>query len=222
MGIKDWILDLLSLNEDVWMTYAFEREPFKGKVSFDEYKEFYNKAESEGKQKAKDEILLGCTDVFALKEKLAVKVENFTLEQVGGLGAFALFIEPNTIQILKDNADKTTELLRMESENPLLSSLDVYSVVLLHELFHVIQFNDKEMFVNKKHIVLNKFFGIERKARLSSLEEVAAFSFVKEFMNLSFNPEILNPVMLYHNNKKEAEKLYNKLMEFKKGNLYEI
>ena len=99
MGLKGWLENLLAIDDNVWMTYAFEREPFKGKVPFDDYKNFYNKAAEEGKNiavKAKDS---GFLDASSLKDSLNVKVENFTLEQVGGLGAFALFIEPDTIQI---------------------------------------------------------------------------------------------------------------------------
>lgn len=220
MGLKGWLENLLAIDDNVWMTYAFEREPFKGKVSFDDYKNFYNKATEEGKNiavKAKDS---GFLDVSSLKDSLNVKVENFTLEQVGGLGAFALFIEPDTIQILKDNADKTSEILRMESEIPIFKNLDVYTVVLVHELFHVIQYQNKDMFINQKHISIGKILGFDRKVNLRSLEEVAAFAFTREFLNLPFNPEILNPIMLIHNNRKEADRLYKKLMEFSGNSFY--
>lgn len=220
MGLKEWLSNLLAIDENTWITYAFEREPFKGKLSFDEYKGFYEKAFAEGKDAAVKIKESGILDASSLKDKLGVKVEDFTLEQVGGLGAFALFIEPDTIQILKDNADKTTELLRMESETPSLKNLDVYTVVLTHELFHVIQYQNKDMFINQKHITLSRFLGLERRVNLRSLEEVAAFAFVREFLSLPFNPEILNPIMLIHNNRKEADRLYKKLMEFNGSTFY--
>lgn len=214
MTFKDYQEGLLALDESVWERYAFESEPLKGKISFDKYKGLYQKALVCGKEISDEFKSKGITTPKELSSYLGAKVKDLPLEGNYDKNAFALFIEPDTIEIFKDNADECSNLIQKSDEDK-LKSVSIYNVLLTHELFHLRTARDKDLFINQKHIVLFKLFKWENKAQLQGLEESAAMAFTRAFLNLEYNPMLLGVLMLYPRAEKQASKLYNSIQLIK-------
>ena len=66
-------------------------------------------------------------------------------------------------------------------------------MVLAHELYHVIEMNEADIYTYQK-IYKRKFLFFTREERLSAASEIGAYHFVKLAENLAFNPMFLEDI----------------------------
>lgn len=214
--IDTWCRDLMSLNEKTWSAYALSREPLRGKLSLSAYFKYYEKAAACGKEEA--ELLCkkwGSKDCRVLAGKLGIKVTGLPMPDGAGLITFACYYEPDQIEIYEDNIHALYSILEAEKLLEFFKNVDLYEILLAHELFHVLQTMKDDLYVNKQHIQLWKIGPFCRNSRLLSLEEVAAMHFAETLTGISFSPYILDVLMLLPQAPEQAQKLYQKLMEMR-------
>ena len=214
--IKAWCQELSCLPDSVWAAYAKSREPLSGRLSLEEYESFYHAAVRCGMELAqKVRSRWGEIPCGELAEKLGVRVERLPMPEGDGLLTFAVFEEPDLIRVYTDNADATRTLIEASGGNEFVGDVDICQMLLAHELFHVLQLKEPELYVNQKHIRLWKIGPWIRESRLMSLEEVAAMAFAKELLRMPTTPYLYDVLMLLPQATEQARKLYENLQFWK-------
>lgn len=214
--IRSWCQELSCLPETVWAAYAKSRDPLNGRLTVREYLPFYHAAQQCGVElanKVREEWgALACEE---LAEKLDVRVVRLPMPDGDGLLTFAMFEEPNLIRIYTDNAEATRRLIEQSGGSEFIGDVDICQMLLAHELFHVMQLREPELYVNQKHIRLWKIGPWVRESRLLSLEEVAAMAFAGKLLGLNVNPYLYDVLMLLPQATDQARKFYENLIALK-------
>ena len=209
--IREIVEDLISVDEKTWALYAYRKEPLRGKIAFDDYYTgYFLKAKEDGVYLAG--ICAGKSIEDLLKES-SVKVEMIEMRQGQSVYNFAVYNEPDTIQIYKDNADESQMVVDALEDDRIQT--DIKKMLIAHELFHALQCRYPDMFVNKPHIRLWKLFGFENMSRFVSLEEVAAMYFAKEYLHINAVPYLYDVIMCMSRAPKRAKEIYQNIMSLK-------
>ena len=209
--IKEIASDLLSVSEKTWALYAYKKEPLRGKVSFEEYWEkYYPEAKADGERLAE---LYRDKSLEELVKDLCLKVEMLPMAPGQAIYNFAIFNEPDTIQIYEDNAEETQMVIdSLEDER---IKVNIRDMLLAHEVCHALQNKHPELFIHKPLISLWKLFGYENVSKLVSLEEVCAMYFAKSFLHMSCMPYVYDVFMCMSRAPKRAREIYEMIMDLK-------
>ena len=210
--IEEICVNLANLDEKVFAKYVYEKEPLKGKLSFhDYYNNYYLKAIEDGKKVAGDYIN---KDINDIAKELGAEIKMLEMQGGDTIYNFAMYTEPNHIQIYKQNVEESQEIIDSIIDER-YHSINVYNSILAHEVFHMLESKYKDLFIYKPHIKLWKLFKYENISKLVSLEEVGAMSFAKTLLNMKINPYCLDVVMCMSRAPLRAKKLYNYFMNTK-------
>lgn len=210
--IKQWCQELSCFPEEVWISYAKSREPLTRLVSLEEYTSHFHAAQKCGMDlahKARQEW--GAVSCQEMAEQLGVRVERLPMPDGEGMLTFAMFHEPDLIQIFTDNAAATELLIRESGGIECLGKVDICEMLLAHELFHALQAREQSLYVDRKLVRLWKLGPFERHSKLLSLEEVAAMAFAQELLQINHTPYLYDVLMLLPQATMEAKKLYERL-----------
>ena len=214
--IKDWCQELSCFPEEVWISYAKAREPLTRLVSLEEYTSHFHAARKCGMDLAhlarREWGTISCQE---MADRMGVRVQRLPMPDGDGMLTFAMFHEPDLIQVFTDNAAATELLIRESGGTEYLGEVDICEMLLAHELFHAMQLNHPDLYVNQKHIRLWKIGPFERYSALLSLEEVAAMAFAEELLGLDYTPYVYDVLMLLPQATMEGRKLYDRLQQIK-------
>lgn len=212
--IKHWCQELSCFPEAVWISYAKSRDPLQRLVSLDEYTSHFHAARKCGMDLAhKARREWGGISCQEMAEQLGVRVERLPMPEGDGMLTFAMYHEPDLIQVFTDNAAATETLIRESGSEEVLGNVDICEMLLAHELFHALQERNPDLYVNRKLVRLWKIGPFERYSALLSLEEVAAMAFAQELLGLSCIPYVYDVLMLLPQATMEARKLYDRLQQ---------
>lgn len=210
--IEEICTNLANLDEKVFAKYVYEKEPLKGKLSFhDYYDNYYLKAIEEGKKVADDYAGKGVNEIA---KELGAEIEMLEMQGGDTIFNFAMYTEPNHIQIYKQNAQESQEIVDSLIDER-YHGINVYNCILAHEIFHMLENKYKDLFIYQPQIKLWKIFKFENISKLVSLEEVGAMSFTRKLLNMQINPYCLDVVMCMSRAPERAKKLYNYFMNTK-------
>lgn len=212
--LRDWCSELVQMPESVWIRYAMSREPLARKLSLQEYADFCAQARDCGIYEAIQlKYKYPNLTLMQLADKLGVRVE-LREQMETGLPVFACFEEPDLVWIAVENAQAVQDLIETSQSGEILKHPDIINMLLAHELFHVIQMQKPELFVNQPVIQLWKKGPFHRSSRLPSLEEYAAMAFARELTDMETHPYLYDVLMLLPRFTPQAKQLYEKLQEF--------
>ena len=214
--IKYWCQELSCFPEAVWISYANAREPLQRLVSFEQYTLHFHAAQKCGMDLAhlarREWGAVSCQEIA---DRLGVRVQRLPMPEGDGMLTFAMFHEPDLIQVFTDNAVATELLIRESGGTEYLGEVDICEMLLAHELFHAMQSKYPDLYVNQKHIRLWKIGPFERHSALLSLEEIAAMAFTQELLGLNHTPYVYDVLMLLPQATMEGRKLYERLQKIK-------
>ena len=212
--IKSWCQELSCFPEEVWISYAKSREPLQRLVSLEEYTSHFHAARKCGMDLAlKARREWGEISCQSMAERLGVRVERLPMPDGDGMLTFAMYHEPDLIQVFTDNAAATETLIRESGSTEILGEVDICEMLLAHELFHALQEREPSLYVNRKHIRLWKIGPFERRSALLSLEEVAAMAFAETLLQMNHTPYLYDVLMLLPQATMEGRKLYERLQQ---------
>ena len=161
--IADWCRELAGFPESVWIAYAQSREPLRRLVTSEDYANHFHAASFCGVEMARqvrgDWGDISCRE---LAEKLNVKLEWPAMPDGVGMLTFACYFEPDRILVYTDNAAATRSLIQESGGVEFLGDVDIGEMLLAHELCHVLQHRQPELYTNRKHIRLQKIGPWER------------------------------------------------------------
>ena len=142
--IKHWCQELSCFPEAVWISYAKSRDPLQRLVSLDEYTSHFHAARKCGMDLAhKARREWGGISCQEMAEQLGVRVERLPMPEGDGMLTFAMYHEPDLIQVFTDNAAATETLIRESGSGAFIQSLQI-----LYGLTLFLLFQFKYMLVN--------------------------------------------------------------------------
>ena len=210
--IKDMVYELLKFDESKWEAYAYSREPLKGKLNQIQKSEYKIGAENCGCDIAIELIeKYGILTPREYSKKLGVTVNNSIEQEQGEYTMFAKFNQPSTITIFKQVVDKANELINAEGLEKCLGNINVYNVLLTHELFHKFECSRPELYTNQVKIKLWSLGVYKHMSKLACLPELAAMALVKKLLNIEYSPYIFDVIFLYTCNKRKSKELFESI-----------
>lgn len=216
-AIMDYALKLKSITEEEWSGYAFSRDPIGRRIPKDKQMELAVKANKCGKEQAdKLRTRFGYKEVLEYAELLGLKITEKDSEGTESYIVFANFNYPDRITIYMKNVEHMGKVIADENLGDLLENVDIKSMLLAHEMFHYMEGQDKDIFTQREKIELWKLGPFNNKSKIIAIGEIAAMSFAKELLNISYNPYIFDTLMLYPHNEEKAINLMNEIFVFHK------
>lgn len=91
---------------------------------------------------------------------------------------------------------------------PIFEEIKIEDIILAHELYHKIE-EDEKLFTDRVYITYKKMGFISKKVKLKASSEIGAMAFAKSFLDLGFNPLIINYLLAKAFDKEEI--LYRKI-----------
>ena len=133
-----------------------------------------------------------------------VQVRDSHGSAAAGLGLFAVFHEPDIIEIDGQNAADTDDALQKAGVYETLGAVPTRNILLAHELYHFLAFRDGEGFTAQKHVTLWKLGRFAYKSSVPGLQEIAAMAFAQKATGLVCSPWLYNVFMLAPHNPQRA------------------
>lgn len=210
------VSDLCLIPEEDWGFYAFSREPLNGKFDDEKRRDLTLKAILCGREYA-DKLFdeYNTTNPESLCRMFSVKVDFPDMPQNKDRVLFAEFHEPDEIHIYMDGVRKGRELLGEPGVSDAFgTNMDISKILLSHELFHFVEQKYKrEIWTLNYKIDLWNLGPLHNFSGISVLGEIAAMSFTKKLMNLSYSPYVLDAFLVYGYSPEAASGLYEEMME---------
>ncbi|MCO7150230.1 hypothetical protein P7H42_00980 [Vagococcus lutrae] len=210
--IKEKVESLIAMTDRQFGYYQVKLDPLKDKIPKDEVTYLIDESITCGKELAKElRQMYGEITTRELIERLdlnlTIKDTNTTLEYV----YFGTFQPPNQITLYEKNIEPGANLLQSFALKE-FEQIETADVVLAHELFHYFEENNPKLFINRYQIELWKVLGYTRRSGLIATSEIAAMAFAKEWLNLSFNVNLLDYVLLQPFNPELADNIWSAMM----------
>jgi hypothetical protein len=147
-----------------------------------------------------------------LVKSLGIAVKTLKAQNAMDYICFGTYEEPGIITIYEDNISKGEALISQYQISG-LEGIDLKQIILAHEIFHYIEAKAPDLYVNTYRIKLWKLGPYTHKSGLICIGEIASMAFAKRLLNLKFCPNILDVLLLYPHDVKQAEAVYNRIME---------
>lgn len=215
--ITEMLKNLLALPNSFWDDYAFHNELLTSKISPKRKKELIIETHKCGKGLA-DNILSTTPDITPslLINLLNLNVnyinEPFSSEYV----MFACFNKPNKVQIFNNTIEKAKSIIDTNNLNDLLCNVDIFDVLLSHEIYHYLEYKMPYIYTNQKLLTLWSFGKFKFKSNIICLNEIGAMTFTQELLNLPYSPYIFDLLFLYSQNEQMAKELYDNIINLSK------
>lgn len=221
--VRQMAEQLLSLSDSQLGKYAFLHEPLERKFTA-EQKDLYIRLANECGQQTADEVrrqlqhessdsLKTSAELLStLAEELGISVRDESVPSGEGHVIFAQFVEPDRVTIFGDCLDRLNELVQKEQMDDLFRGVDFRSILLAHELFHVIEHKEiDQIFTQTEKVELwRKPFS--NKSKILALSEIAAMAFARSICSLPFSPYALDVLLIAPYNLEAACALYEEIL----------
>lgn len=176
---------LLDQSDEKYAEYLLSQDHLSKKIPDDQRSELIHQAIECGKNAARN---FSATDLWEYCRQEEIEIDYFSEELKAENFRFVLaeFQLPNRIRINQSLLNEADEFLKDQR---------VDEILLAHELYHYLE-NQQKLFTIQKQLTY-QIGPFKKQARLHSLSEIAATSFVQELLDLSFSPILLNVVLLF-------------------------
>jgi hypothetical protein len=105
--------------------------------------------------------------------------------------------------------------VKKENLNTLIDEVNIGDVLIAHEMFHFIEGQNQDIYTKNTKIKLWKLGPIKYHSGIVALGEIAAMSFAKELLSLTYYPNLFDILLLYPQDEKKATALYDEIYEMK-------
>lgn len=147
--------------------------------------------------------------LLELYERLEIPIAYGDEEQIGNRLLFALYDPRNGVFLMKKPIEKFAQLAQEEG----ITADATRDVLLAHELFHHIESQNEELYTQKKKIELWKFLFYTHRSNVRALSEIAAMSFAKELLAMSYSPYLFEVLMLWPYDQEQAQSHLTEIQE---------
>jgi len=207
--------ELCTLTGEDWLLYVFAGDPLSGRLDRDQKLDFAAKAVACGRELA--EKLLLAQGPLSMEERIRAcggRLVRPDPPDLGLLPMFAAFTEPDEISVYAGNARATDALRQQEGLEELIGAVPTEEVLLAHELYHLLEYQDPAIYTRQKHLLLWRLGRLENRSSILCLSEIAAMAFAEAMTGLGCSAYVLDVLMLYVNNPQLALEKRREIMEF--------
>lgn len=193
------IADMLcKLPDDAFDEYVFAREPLGHRIDAKLRKEIAQKARESGKKTAK-ELKLKYKDktIEQIAKTLGAIIYKKEMPQDASRVMYAQFVQPNEITIFTHCIKTASKYVSTGEFTYCLSPEYLENILLAHELYHMIEETDKQLFPNVYRLRLWSIGRFHNDSPVACLSEISAMAFAKELLELDFCTYALDAMMLY-------------------------
>lgn len=197
---------LMELDDLQWGLYILSQEIWYKKIPSERRKIIVIDSQAAGKEAADKIIIeLKTRNINKITEHFHIRQETFESLEQSNIHIFAQYIEPDIIRVNK----KYIEAARNKIADicPKYKDTICDDIFLAHELFHLMEYLNPGLKTNNMKATYLKLGGFCWNRRLLMPSEIAAMTFAKELLQLSYNPQILDVLLLYAVSQKKAEDL---------------
>jgi hypothetical protein len=217
VDLREMMETLIPVPDETWGRYAFRRELLRRRFTEERQRELVRQAIQCGAEYAR-----GMAAAYGTRNPAPIALERGARvvfpHRGGGRFAdrilFAQFTEPDKIEVFTDCIDKAGEAIEEHGLKELFGPCPVRDILLAHELFHLIEFQERgHIFTQTERIDLLPFMIIHNRSRILCLGEIAGMRFTRELLGLGFSPYILDVFLLYLYQPQAASDLYRSLLK---------
>ena len=217
---------LSEVDDATWGRYVLANDLLHAKVPQDEANEMVARAQECGRtwaQSIRGERPTADPDEVARDLGVSVGTNPALVSSKRVL--FAQFVPDDHIDLMEDPLSRYAQLrkkllseesgdaAREELESLLPTSHLVRSLLLSHELFHVIEDrNESSIYTRTAKIALWKFLGFENRSTLRALGEIGAGAFAQELNGALFCPFALDILLTWAYDTTHSEALYDAVL----------
>jgi hypothetical protein len=101
-----------------------------------------------------------------------------------------------------------------------LGKVNIFDILLAHEIFHGIEYTNKDLIYTKTEKVELWRKPFSNRSPIICLSEIAGMAFAKELLNLDFSPFLFDVFLMYGYNKEAATCLYEDILEIANENKF--
>lgn len=195
---------LLKLDDYSYYLYLLKADVFRDRIEAKD--EIIRQSVECARLCAKDlkEKKLSLSD---LENKYDLVFEEGSSQNIFNLYDLAVFESPNKIIFHKDNI-KILEDEMAREEDPIFTKVSPKDIITYHEIYHKLEEN---RLITDNIYVSYKLLGfVKKKVKLKAPSEIGAMVFAKEFLDLNYNPILLDYFLARANNREEI--IFNKLI----------
>ena len=217
--LTEMIKNLLTLSSQDWGMYAFSREPLEGKFDVTQKRNYIAKAQECGVLEAgliREHY--GSMNLKDIARQLGLTVENPEIPNGGGHIIFAQYTEPDYIEIFIDSVKQAESTFLKENIGGLLENVDIYDMLLAHEMFHGVEYQKRRIIYTKTEKIELWRRPFSNKSNIIALSEIAGMAFAQYIMNISYSPFVFDVILMYAYNHQAAYMLYEDIMQIKNDN----
>lgn len=201
---------LAGVSDVNWGKYQFQRDLLQKKVSQEEQWQMIAAAQACGIGEARKlKAVYPRLSLLELYERLEIPIAYGDEEQIGNRLLFALYDPRNGVFLMKKPIEKFAQLAQEEG----ITADATRDVLLAHELFHHIESQNEELYTQKKKIELWKFLFYTHRSNVRALSEIAAMSFAKELLAMSYSPYLFEVLMLWPYDQEQAQSHLTEIQE---------
>lgn len=220
MTIQEILEELLSVSEEGMAMYLVGQDPLERKMEDDVKSQLVQQSIAVGKSEAN---LLRQQFPTAtpreIIESLGLKLEHKDEENIAtktGVHYVLLgyYESPDEIVVFDHTIGRMQRYLE-GIEHPVFSGISVKDIVLAHEIFHYIEEQKEDLFTNRFKVEVFSLGPFRKQSTVLSAGEIAGMTFAKTLLNLPFEPEILNYIVMRIWNPTAAERTLASMLQYK-------
>lgn len=207
--------------DEVFWRYAMQREKLWNSLPPAEQASVIRGAASCGRQyAARRRARLSGGRVRNFCQKLGIRISDYESPESDTREVFALFEPPGTIWLRPELIDEVERSIQRHQLQEILGTFSLEDVMLAHEVFHYLEHRYRKTIYTKITKPAAMFVGpIRVHKRLDMLSEVGAMAFAKELLGLSWNPFLLDSVILAERSSGSSLAILSQLRELDDGTM---
>lgn len=215
LPIRLMVEELLKLDDETFGFYAWSREPLERKFDDRQKRDYIQKASDCGREEAvRLKTELGTAKPQEIAQRLGFRVTFPETPNGGGHVIFAQYVEPDEITVFMDSVKKADRVIGEHALGELLFDASVLDLLLAHEIFHGVEFQNRERIFTRTEKVELWRKPFSNRSEIICLSEIAGMAFARELLGLPFSPYLLDVLLMYGYQKEAATALYGEIMEF--------
>ena len=188
---------LFRISDQQWWQNIFARDPMNGRLNSEQRAAFIEQSVEAGEKAARAlQAEYGLVAPEALAEKLGVHIQKQPQIGADDYIFFASFTPPDEITLYEENMAMLKDFAEEAGIADALAGLNVPSLLIAHELYHVYEDKTLDCFTKDVRFVSHALGPIRLKSRLVAPSEIAAMSFARVLTGAQRNPCILDVLLL--------------------------
>lgn len=209
---------LLAQSDMSWYRHLFSKDPLFSRVNENRIDSIITDAAACGTNEALRVMqAFGTSDINEIYNALGVSIIESTDDGGCGIYYFSLYEPESVVRIYINRLQMVEETIDENVGTSSLMPATVQGLLLAHELYHVCENRNPELFTESYHLVLFKIGPFTHKSRIRILSEIGASAFAKKLCSVEYNPLILNYALLLSVSPNSAEDLYLSVTGNSKG-----